>query len=120
MNSDFGCQATATNRCTPVSEVNRQAQAGRFDHQTSGGSVMSSRRGYFNFSEQEASRKNTTLLSGVPQRTSERTLRVWIAPFEDTAHNFHAASVVYTVLEKSHWAGMPAKEIHRQALAGDD
>lgn len=50
------------------------------------------------------------VMSGEPLRYGETVLRVWIAPFEDTAGNYHDQSLVYTVVKKGHWLGNPVIE----------
>lgn len=117
MNGGFGCHAKAGTGCTPVSQVNAEAQAGAFDYQTSGGRIelpthqtlgyarsknpLGRARGY----------RGTTPMPGEPVRFGERLQRIWIAPYQDLANNYHEPSYVYTVIEKPHWIGVPAKEI---------
>ena len=42
------------------------------------------------------------------QRTAEKPLRVWIAPYQDGEGNFHEASVVHTVVRPGYWQIQPA------------
>lgn len=44
-------------------------------------------------------------------RLADKTTHVWIAPFVDTAGNFHAESDVYVVTNPSMWLGNPKSEI---------
>lgn len=53
--------------------------------------VMSSGKGY----------------SSKPNRTKDLVAKIWLAPYEDTFGNYHDASIVYTVIEKSSWVGNP-------------
>lgn len=41
------------------------------------------------------------------QRTAEKPLRVWIAPYQDGEGNFHEASVVHTVVRPGSWQIQP-------------
>lgn len=38
-----------------------------------------------------------------PKRRPDVVKRLWLAPFEDIDHNWHAASYVYTVDRPAHW-----------------
>lgn len=38
-----------------------------------------------------------------PKRRPDVVKRMWLAPFEDVDHNWHAASYVYTVDKPAHW-----------------
>lgn len=45
-----------------------------------------------------------------PVRSKETVQHIWIAPFEDTAGNYHQANEVYTVAKPGAWMGNPVKE----------
>lgn len=123
MNGDFGCHATAGSGCTPVSQVNAQAQAGDFDNETSGGGRIQLPASSHTFSyaaTQSSAYQGVTPMPGQPVRTTGRVQRLWIAPYQDLAHNYHEPSYVYTVLEKPHWIGVPAKEINTRETEQDD
>ena len=117
INGHFGCNTKAGSSCTPVSQVNAQANAGDFDHQTSGGRIQLPRSQTFGYAnskntlEKVSGYRGVTPIPGEPVRFGERIQRIWIAPYQDLANNYHEPSYVYTVLEKPHWIGVPAKEI---------
>jgi len=46
-----------------------------------------------------------TTHSKPPARSPEKTLRIWIAPFEDKNHHYHEAHVIDTVVQASDWLG---------------
>lgn len=106
MNSDFDCPMKQGVRCQSLDQVNDAIDKGE---------IGQSRR----FTEYEptyiksywsriSSRRDSI---GLPMRTPEDVLRVWIAPYEDTNGNFHQASDVYTVSRPSVWVGNPPKEM---------
>ncbi len=64
----------------------------------------------------------------VPIRTPARTMRIWLAPWEDQHHNLQVLGRVYTEIEPRQWViGLPAKTVssqlrllqEAQALSGD-
>lgn len=73
MHSDFSCNATANEGCTPVDLVNDQAEYGVFDKRKA--------------QDNELFRKN------------ENVQRIWIAPFRDEAGNYHGSSYVYSIVK---------------------
>ncbi len=115
MSGRFGCNATADTSCTPVSGINDRANAGVYDMATSDGknipSPSSQTFGYATDSRLASGYHGITPMPGQPVRAEERIQRIWIAPYQDLASNYHEPSYVYTVLEKSHWIGVPAQEI---------
>ena len=114
MNSSFGCNARAGDSCTPVSKVNQNAEAGTYDNVDSGGEQSGESNtqafGYANAGE-NAGYNVATPTPGQPIRFGDTVQRIWIAPYEDTSQTYHEPSYVYTVLDKSHWIGLPAKEV---------
>ena len=118
MNSNFGCDARAGDSCTPVSKVNQNAQAGDYDNADSGDLSQSSESntqtfGYANKTENSNAGYNVpTPIPGQPIRFGDTVQRIWIAPYEDASQNYHEPSYVYTVLDKSHWIGLPAQEVN--------
>lgn len=115
MNSKFGCNAVAGDSCTPVSVVNQKANAGDYDNVQSGGSIdnsasQSSTQTY-GYAGQNVGYNVTTPMPGQPVRFGETVQRIWLAPYQDNAGNYHEPSYVYAVLEKPHWIGLPSKEV---------
>ncbi len=122
MNGHFGCNAKANTSCTPVSQVNARANAGDFDYQRSNGGRIGlpTRSKTFSYLSQNAGYKGVTPMPGEPVRTEGRIQRIWIAPYQDLANNYHEPSYVYTVLENPHWIGVPAKAIKTAQWQEDD
>ncbi len=48
---------------------------------------------------------------GQPVRFGDKIQQVTIFPYQDSAGNYHEASIVYTVLKKSHWIDYPVSQI---------
>lgn len=113
MNSSFGCNARAGDSCTPVSKVNKNAEAGDYDNVESGSdsSAAQSNTQTFGYTNQNAGYNVTTPIPGEPIRFGETVQRVWIAPYQDASQNYHEPSYIYTVLNQPHWIGLPAKEV---------
>lgn len=112
MNDKFGCNAKAGDSCTPVSVVNRDAEAGDYSNVENGsGSGYPATQNYPYTSGQDTGYNVATPIPGDPVRYGETVQRIWIAPYTDSAHNYHEPSYVFTVLDKSHWVGLPAQSI---------
>jgi type IV conjugative transfer system lipoprotein TraV len=121
MNGHFGCNATAGSSCTPVTQVNARANAGNFNYETSGGGrVQLPTSQIFSYATQSTGYQGVTPIPGEPVRVGEQVQRIWIAPYQDLSNNYHEPSYVYTVLERSHWMGVPAHEIKTTQTEQDD
>ena len=115
MNSKFGCNAVAGDSCTPVSIVNQKANAGDYDNVQSGGSINTSDESStqtYSYAGTNVGYNVATPMPGEPVRFGETVQRIWLAPYQDNAGNYHEPSYVYTVLQKPHWIGLPAKEVN--------
>lgn len=111
MNGKFACDATAGDSCTPVSIVNRNAQAGDYDNVDNSGDLGTASQQNFGYASKDVGYNVTTPIPGEPVRFGESVQRIWIAPYKDSSQNFHEPSYVYTVLNKSHWIGLPEQSI---------
>lgn len=104
MNSTFDCPMKAGVRCESLDQVNKRVDTGEIGHDD-----------VLNFSQNPTfiSQKNQTIVTHrkvqEPLRYGETVQHVWIAPFEDTAGNYHEASDVYTITRPGHWIGYPLK-----------
>ena len=111
VNGSFGCNAKAGDSCTPVSVVNRNAEAGDYNNVDNGSSSDYLSTNSSGYSSKEVGYNVSTPIPGEPVRFGETIQRIWIAPYKDSGHNFHEPSYVYTVLDKSHWVGLPQQSI---------
>lgn len=120
MNTKFGCNAVAGDSCTPVSVVNRQAEAGDYNNVDNADPTISSASNTqtFGYSEKDTGYNVATPMPGEPVRFGETVQRVWIAPYEDSSKNYHEPSYIYAVLDKAHWIGLPAKSVSQDS-SGD-
>ena len=48
---------------------------------------------------------------GQPVRFGDKIQQVTIFPYQDSAGNYHEASIVYAVLKKSHWIDYPVSQV---------
>ena len=108
MNSDFACNGKSPQMCQPIDNVNKVAEEGVFTNNSNNNVVIN------NTQYENVSLSGYTLPTpqpGEPIRYGESVQKIWIAPFEDSHDNYHESSYLYTVINKSHWVGTPAKEI---------
>jgi conjugal transfer pilus assembly protein TraV len=54
--------------------------------------------------------------SASPQRSAESVQELIIFPYVDAADNYHATSVVYVVLQPSHWSYQPRRPVTEEVL----
>lgn len=120
MNTKFGCNAVAGDSCTPVSVVNRQAEAGDYNNVDNADPAIaqSSNTQTLGYAGKDAGYNVATPMPGEPVRYGETVQRVWIAPYEDSSKNYHEPSYIYAVLDKAHWVGLPAKSVSQDS-SGD-
>lgn len=106
MNTQFGCNAKANTGCLAIEAVNAKADGGYFDGtpRSEAGEEIRPNRPLWGAT-------SPTSVPGGPLRTAERIQRIWIAPYQDAANNYHPASVIYTVLEKPRWVGAKSREM---------
>jgi conjugal transfer pilus assembly protein TraV len=97
--SQFACKAPDGVTCSSLSGVHANAVAGNLpglrksDHSTVADTAQAS-TGAIHGSVPE---------SGSPVRAQSRTLRVWIAPWEDREGDLHDQSYIYVVADHGRW-----------------
>lgn len=94
LQKDFSCSYKDGEPCLSITEADKKAVLGTRD--------SSFEKEETNFFTSHESRTTSHALQA-PQRIPDRVARVWMAPFEDTDGNWHAASYVYTVSDSAHW-----------------
>lgn len=119
MNSDFTCPMTNGMQCKRIDTVNDMVDQGAID--TTGMDATNSSAGAPGHYTPDTNIKADKIIQpypndgeaipGQPLRYGESVMRLWIAPFEDTQDNYHAPSLVYTVVQSGHWTGIPVQEI---------
>ena len=103
MNGQFDCPASKGVSCKSMSEVDAMVSRGYFaDKHTNKSS-----------STRQTSSKievvHEDILGKVaPFRTTDKVMRIWMAPFVDSQDNYHSSNYLYTVIQDSAWKGMPA------------
>ena len=129
MNSDLGCnQVQGMSACTSMWTVNKMANQGAFNNTShvvtdpNGKVITTSTTAGGTLSQQSSSSNPSpnggtlgymppTSTTGEPIRVSESTQQIWIAPWVDTAGNFHDSDYVYHVVTPGHWIGAPVQAV---------
>lgn len=93
MNSNFSCPMKPGVMCQSLDQVNHQIDEGK----------MSGSRS----SEPVAALINDSAGIEKIERSQEPVMRVWIAPYEDRAGNYYAASFMYRVVAPGSWLTPP-------------
>lgn len=109
LNSNFECSMKPGVRCESLDQVNDQVNRGEI-----GGTTMQNISLYKPVAAmhpQSVYKDEINVLNHQPLRYGETVMRVWVAPYEDTAGNYHQESDIYTVIKPSHWIGNPPKDI---------
>ena len=108
MSGSFSCNDMPGDSCTPVSVINQQVDNGTYDAkaESSAASFKQTLAGYDINGDDN--------IGNNPIRQTERTKRIWIAPYVDMQDNFHQANTVYTVLTKPYWIGASVSTIRKQ------
>lgn len=119
MNSDFTCPMTNGMQCKRIDQVNNSVDQGEID--TTGMDATTSASGASQQYTPDTNVQAANIIQpypndgeavpGQPLRYGESVMRLWIAPYEDTQDNYHAPSLVYTVVQSGHWTGIPVQEI---------
>lgn len=134
MNTDFGCnEVQGVSSCTSMWNVNKMANEGDFNNATR---VLTNSKGQMvitpasgagvvanpsiaagagpstkNAPTQAVGYMGPTPQPGAPIRYGETTEQIWIAPWVDTAGNYHEPAYIYTVVSSGHWIGDPAQAV---------
>ncbi len=134
MNTNFGCdQVQGMSSCTSMWKVNKMANEGDFNNATrvltdskgqmvttpaNGASSIvgatgskSGGSGAAGVAETASGYMGPTPQPGAPIRYGETTEQIWIAPWVDTAGNYHEPAYIYTVVSSGHWIGAPAQAV---------
>ena len=111
MNSKFGCPYKDIGGCRSMGEVNQSINTGQY----AGGTYHPGKTdsGGVTVTQSPSGMGIPTPQPGQPVRFGETVQRVWIAPYEDKNDNYHEPAYVFTVLQHSHWIGMPVKAIQK-------
>lgn len=101
MNGQFDCPVGKGVSCKSMKEIDNMVNQGYFKDSDS----VSDLRKAPSFKIQN------TLSHQAPFKVESRVLKVWFAPFVDSKDNYHQASEVYTVIDKSFWQGNPVHSV---------
>lgn len=104
MNSGFDCPNKAGVMCKSIDEIDGMVDSGQLQgrHQQVTQLEQSN-------TEFQPYAITTGYYPGAPLRYGETVQRIWIAPFEDTEHNYHQDGLMYAIVKDGHWIGSPVK-----------
>ena len=120
LNSEFGCSTVGgQGGCTSMTAIHQQVDQGELRTDQYGNVINTPApliaapveidTAVFNDTAsvsvegQGAGDRIDTMNSATPARQPERIAKIVIFPFEDAQANYHATSVLYTVIESSRW-----------------
>lgn len=102
-NDKFDCPQNNGFSCKPLSTVNAMISRGELNKRSSSKKQLSPHRinglGY----------PASSIAPNQPIRVKEMTIRVWLAPYEDSSGNYHEQNYIYTVVTPEYWIGKPVK-----------
>lgn len=113
----FDCEPGKGVGCQSITKVNKMIDQGQFLESQEGFTSPLSNQNLlskatppsFSTSPFSNAASATVVLSDqtVVQRIAEQPIRVWVAPYQDEAGNFHEASVVHSVIQGGYWQVHP-------------
>lgn len=104
MNSEFNCPAGRGVGCKNIHDVNQMVNDGKLG--------SNEKRGKFHVKSVQPLASNVpTSKAASPMRTQEKTLSIWIAPYEDKSGNYHDATTIHAVVQNGEWE--PAFNVRR-------
>ncbi len=98
-NELFDCQAGKGMGCKSISEVNRMVDQGQFGGSSDEETGFIKTLAPIAMTSEDIPQTST----GGIERIPEQNLRLWIAPFQDEAGNFHEESAIHTVVRQGRW-----------------
>lgn len=107
LNSKFTCPIQPGVMCANLDDVNAMVDQGKIGapNSTTDASID-------NATASLLSQNNAiNLATGDPWREGESILRIWVAPYEDGASNYHQASLLYSLVREGHWVNNPLQAI---------
>lgn len=108
LNSDFECPMKPGIRCESLDQVNARVDRGEIAKPSLSSTPCCGKANML--TSIPIAYKSEINIGKQPLRYGETVMRVWVAPYEDTAGNYHQESDIYTVVKPSHWIGFPLKE----------
>lgn len=113
LNSEFECPMKPGIRCESLDQVNARIDRGEIGRPPLSSTPCCGKAN--NLTPTPVAYKNEINIGKrEPLRYGETVMRVWVAPYEDTAGNYHQESDIYTVVKPSHWIGFPPKESNEE------
>lgn len=113
LNSDFECPMKPGIRCESLDQVNARVDRGEIGKPSLSSTPCCCKANTL-IPTPVVYKSEINFRRGEPLRYGETVMRVWVAPYEDTAGNYHQESDIYTVVKPSHWIGFPPKESNEE------
>lgn len=98
MNSDFTCPMKPGQMCSSLDEVNTMVDQGKVGGRADSNDTITPY-------------PMAVMTTGEPLRYGESVQPIWVAPYEDQAGNYYQSSLMYAVVQPSHWMENPVKAI---------
>lgn len=109
LNSQFDCPMKPGVRCESIDSVNARVDRGELGQAEIKTSASTCCYAPIDYKPNSHFSKRNYFSKGEPIRYAETVRRVWMAPYEDTAGNYHQESEIYTIAKPGHWIGYPLK-----------
>lgn len=94
--TEFSCTATATGSCQTVSEANKLGR-----NQSKKVKLINSKQLSLDNDIESLENKQ----NGIPDRTTEKIYKIWIAPYVDDKDNLHKEQIIFFTSEPTQWKG---------------
>lgn len=111
MNSTFDCPMKPGVSCASLDEVNAKVDRGEIGSSSTELPHPSTKNISLNQTQPTEPPSFSEARWKKPLRYGESVQHIWVAPYEDTAGNYHQESDIYTIVKPGHWIGYPVKAI---------
>ncbi|MCF6768390.1 type IV conjugative transfer system lipoprotein TraV [Thiotrichales bacterium 19S11-10] len=112
MNNQFDCnKVSGISGCISLDEVNHMSDYGQLPQENTYKSDEKLEPTSANITHSISGYLNGIPNIGEPVRYGDQIEQITIFPYEDSDGNYHEASIIYTVLKKSHWIAHPPIQV---------
>lgn len=105
MNSDFDCPMKPGVVCKSLDQVNSMVDSGQIGHDQYRGNICPTCKKSkqltpfstpFNRANNTATTKTNASLLSTGTHTPPAAMKIWVAPYQDLANNWHGEKIIYT------------------------
>ena len=120
MGNDFDCQKVGgLQGCVSLDQVYQMSNQGKLPDQDNSANLNAQNTANQTIHQQVSAPSKQALSGysnaipnvGQPVRFGDKIQQVTLFPYQDSAGNYHEASIVYAVLKKSHWINYPVSQV---------